>query len=73
MKGFNDQYGVRSSRFGYRPEDADRLIQYLIEKTSPYAPPAQLARNCGLRECEIAGLTGEHIDTENGLLHITGR
>ena len=73
VKGLNDQYGVRSSRFGYRPEDADRLIQYLIEKASPYALPAQLARYCGLREDEIAGLKGEHIDTENGLLHITGK
>lgn len=73
VKGLNDQYGVRSSRFGYRPEDADRLIQYLIEKGSPYALPAQLARYCGLREDEIAGLKGEHVDTEQKLLHITGK
>lgn len=73
VKGLNDQYGVRSSRFGYRPEDADRLILYLIEKGSPYALPAQLARYCGLREDEIAGLKGEHIDKGHKLLHITGK
>jgi hypothetical protein len=73
VKGLNDQYGVRSSRFGYRPEDADRLIQYLIEKGSPYALPAQLARYCGLREDEIAGLKGEHVDKGQKQLHITGK
>lgn len=73
VKGLNDQYGVRSSRFGYRPEDADRLIQYLIEKGSPYALPAQLARYCGLREDEIAGLKGEHINKDHKQLHITGK
>jgi integrase len=73
VKGLNDQFGVRSSRFGYRPEDADRLIQYLIEKGSPYALPAQLARYCGLREDEIAGLKGENVDKEKKLLHITGK
>lgn len=69
----NDQYGVRSSRFGYRLDDADRLIRYLIEKGSPYALPAQLARYCGLREDEITGLKGEHVDKEHKLLHITGK
>lgn len=73
VKGLNDQYGVRTSRFGYRPEDADRLVRYLIEKGSPYALPAQLARYCGLREDEIAGLKGEQIDKEQMLLQITGK
>jgi hypothetical protein len=73
VKGLNDQYGVRSSRFGYRPEDADRLIQYLIEKDSSYALPAQLARYCGLREDEIAGLKGENVDKGKKLLYITGK
>ena len=73
VKGLNDQYGVRSSRFGYRPEDADRLIQHLVEKGSAYALPAQLARYCGLREDEIAGLKGENIDKGKKLLHITGK
>jgi hypothetical protein len=73
VKGLNDQYGVRSSRFGYRPEDADRLIQYLVDKGSSYALPAQLARYCGLREDEIAGLKGENVDTGKKLLHITGK
>jgi len=73
VKGLNDQYGVRSSRFGYRPEDADRLIQHLIKKDSPYALPAQLARYCGLREDEIAGLKGENVDKDHKQLHITGK
>lgn len=73
VKGLNDLYGVRSSRFGYRPEDADRLIQYLIEKGSPYTLPAQLARYCGLREDEIAGLKGEQVDKNHKQLHITGK
>lgn len=73
VKGLNDQYGVRSSRFGYQPADTDRLIRYLMEKNSVYALPAQLARYCGLREDEIAGLKGENVDVEHKLLHITGK
>jgi integrase len=73
VKGLNDRYGVRASRFGYKPEDAARLLRYLDEKSSSYALPAQLARYCGLREDEIAGLKGENVDKTNKLLHITGK
>lgn len=64
---------VHSLRFGCRPEDADRLIQYLVEKGSSFALPAQLARHCGLREAEIAGLKGETVDKGKKLLRITGK
>jgi ATP-dependent Lon protease len=42
-------------------------------KNSTYALPAELALYCGLREDEIAGLKGEHVDKGQKLLHITGK
>ena len=73
MKSFRDDSDVRVPRFGYRPEDAERVVDYLKDKKSAYALPAELALRCGLREDEIAGLKGENIDKEHKLLHITGK
>jgi len=73
VKSFRDDSNVRAPRFGYRPEDAEKVVEYLREKKSAYALPAELALRCGLREDEIAGLKGEHVDREQKLLHITGK
>ena len=73
VKSLSDDSDVRSPRFGYRPEDAERVVAYLKENRSAYAVPAELALRCGLREDEIAGLKGENIDPEHKLLHITGK
>ncbi len=73
VKSFRDDSDVRMPRFGYRPEDAERVVVYLKEKSSVYALPAELALRCGLREDEIAGLKGKNIDVENHLLHVTGK
>ena len=72
-KSFRDDSDVRSPRFGYRPDDAERVVAYLKEKRSAYALPAELALRCGLREDEIAGLKGENVDADQKLLHITGK
>ncbi len=73
VKTFRDDYGVRSPRFGYRLEDAERIVEYLKQKKSAFALPAELALRCGLREDEIAGLKGENVDTEAKVLHIIGK
>jgi integrase len=73
VKSFRDDSDVRSPRYGYKPEDAERVVSYLKEKKSAYALPAELALRCGLREDEIAGLKGENIDVTQKLLHITGK
>lgn len=73
VKSFRDDSDVRMPRFGYMPEDAEKVVAYLKVKNSTYALPAELALYCGLREDEIAGLKGEHVDKEQKLLHITGK
>lgn len=73
VKAFRDDSDVRSSRFGYKPEDAEKVVAFLKNKKSAYALPAELALRCGLREDEIAGLKGENIDVEKELMHITGK
>jgi len=73
VKAFRDDSYVRSPRFGYKPEDAEKVVAYLKGKKSIYALPAELALRCGLREDEIAGLKGENIDVEQKLMHITGK
>lgn len=73
VKSFRNDNDVRMPRFGYRSEDAERVVAYLNNKNSVYALPAELALHCGLREDEIAGLKGENIDVEQKLLHITGK
>jgi integrase len=72
-KSFRDDSAVRSPRFGYRPDDAERVVAHLKENRSTYALPAELALRCGLREDEIAGLQGKNVDVNHKLLHITGK
>ena len=73
VKSFRDDSEVRAPRFGYRAEDSEKVVEFLKEKKSAYALPAELALRCGLREDEIAGMQGQNIDLEHNLLHITGK
>ena len=73
VKSFRDDSDVRAPRFGYRTEDSEKVVEFLKEKKSAYALPAELALRCGLREDEIAGMRGQNIDVEHNLLHITGK
>ena len=73
MKSFRDDSDVRMPRFGYKPEDAERVVAHLKDKNSKYALPVDLALYCGLREDEIAGLKGESVDKVQKLLHIVGK
>jgi integrase len=68
-----DENHVRTHRYGYHPADAEKIIAYLTEHRSPYALPAEIALRCGLRENEIAGLKGGHVDRERGLLCFKGK
>jgi integrase len=73
VKTFRDDSDVRSPRFGYHMEDAERIIDHLQNKNSVFALPAELALRCGLREDEIAGLKGENVDVSKQILHVTGK
>jgi len=73
VKTFRDDSDVRMPRFGYKPDDAEKLVAHLKDKNSIYALPAELALYCGLREDEIAGLKGENVDKAQKVLHITGK
>jgi integrase len=73
VKAYRDDGSVRQARFGYIPEDADRIIAVLLEKGSTFALAAQVVLRCGLRISEVAGLKGENVDLENMVLHITGK
>ena len=73
VKSFRDDSDVRAPRFGYRTEDSVKVVEFLKEKKSVYALPAELALRCGLREDEMAGMQGRNIDLEHNLLHITGK
>jgi len=73
VKAYRDDGDVRQPRFGYLPEDAERILQYLKQKKSVFALPAEIALRCGLRISEIAGLQGKQVDLENGNLHVVGK
>jgi integrase len=73
VKAYRDDGDVRQPRFGYIPEDAERILAYLKEHGSNFALPAEIALRCGLRLSEIAGLQGKHVDLENGKLHVIGK
>ena len=68
-----DENHVRTHRYGYHPADAEKIVVYLAENRSPYALPAEIALRCGLRENEIAGLKGGHVDRERRLLCFKGK
>ena len=73
VKTYRDDGDVRQPRFGYIPEDAERILVHLKEKGSKFALPAEIALRCGLRISEIAGLEGKHVDLEKMVLHVTGK
>jgi len=73
VKSYRDDGDVRQPRFGYLPEDAERILEHLKQKGSVFALPAEIALRCGLRLSEIAGLQGGQVDLENGLLHVIGK
>ena len=73
MKAYRDDGNVRQPRFGYIPEDAERILVYLKEHGSKYALPAEIALHCGLRLSEIAGLQGKQVDLESRMLHVVGK
>jgi integrase len=73
VKTYRDDGNVRQARFGYIPEDADRIIATLQEKGSTFALAAQVVLSCGLRISEVAGLKGENVDLEKMVLHIIGK
>jgi len=73
VKTYRDDGDVRQPRFGYIPEDAERILAYLKEHGSKFALPAEIALRCGLRISEIAGLEGKQVDLENGMLHVVGK
>ena len=70
---YRDDGKVRARRFGYHPEDAERIIAALKEKGSSFALPAEIALRCGLRLSEIAGLQGHQVDKEHLKLNIKGK
>jgi integrase len=71
MRTYRDDGDVRQPRFGYIPEDAERILVYLKEHGSKFALPAEIALRCGLRVSEIAGLQGRHVDLQKMILHVT--
>ena len=73
VKAYRDDGDVRQPRFGYIPEDAERILVYLKENGSKFALPAEIALRCGLRISEIAGLEGKHVDLENMVLNVVGK
>lgn len=73
VKTYRDDGDVRQPRFGYLPEDAERILAYLKEHGSKFALPAEIVLRCGLRISEIAGLQGRHVDLENRMLHVVGK
>jgi integrase len=73
VKTYNEDGNVRQPRFGYIPEDAERIIEAMKSKGSPFALPAELVLRCGLRISEVAGLKGENVDLAHMILHITGK
>lgn len=73
VKSFRDDFSVRSPRFGYQKEDAERIVKYLMDHNSSFAVAAELAYRCGLRKSEIAGIKGEDIDMEKGIIKIVGK
>ncbi len=73
VKAFQDDFSVRSPRYGYQQEDAERIVQYLEEHNSAFALPAEMALRCGLRKSEVAGIRGEDIDKEKMIIKVIGK
>jgi len=73
VKHFRDDGDVHQPRFGYKEKDAKKIVDLLKEKGSAFCLAAELALGCGLRLAEIAGLKGDDVDLEHGLLYIVGK
>jgi hypothetical protein len=73
VRAYREDNGVDRPRFGYQPEDAERIVAALQEKRSIFALPAAIALRCGLRLHEIAGLKGQDVDIAQLKLHIKGK
>jgi integrase len=73
LKNYSDDFSVRVPRYGFIPEDADKIIEYLKEHDSAFLLPAEIALHCGLRKSEIAGLKGENVDKEDMIIKVVGK
>lgn len=73
VKAYCDDGDVRQPRFGYKTEDAEKVLTYLQDKGSAFSLAAEIALRCGLRVLELAGLKGENVDLDNLQLHIVGK
>jgi hypothetical protein len=73
IRGYNI-FGVpHEPRFGYQPNDAVLIIGWLQAQESPFALAAEVALRAGLRLSEIAGLRGDQVDHQAGVLNIKGK
>jgi len=73
LKTYSDDFSVRVPRYGFKAEDAERIIEYLKEHDSAFLLPAEIALHCGLRKSEIAGLKGENVDKEEMIIKVIGK
>lgn len=73
VKSYSDDFSVRIPRYGYRSEDAEKIIEYLGAHDSAFLLPAEIALQCGLRKSEIAGLKGEDVDKEGMVIKVIGK
>ncbi len=73
IKGYNVHGVPHKPRFGYQPGDAILIVRWLSAQGSPFALAAEVALRAGLRLSEIAGLRGDQVDHQAGVLNIKGK
>ena len=73
VRSYRDDGDLRAPRFGYRLEDAPRIIACMQATGSQFALPAEILLRCGLRVSEVAGLQGKDVDLESLVMHIKGK
>jgi len=64
---------VLKHRYGYFPEDAIRIIEYLSVHSRAFCLPAEIALKCGLRENEISGLKVSDVHCQEKFLLFKGK
>lgn len=64
---------MRAPRYGYHPEDANRILTRLEDKKSAYALAVKIIFRSALRENEAAGLSGMNVDRDRRRLCIKGK
>src|SRR5271157_3863507 len=64
---------VLKHRYGYFPEDAKRIIEYLSVHSHTFCLPAEIALKCGLRENEISGLKVSDVNSQEKFLRFKGK